>query len=385
MAAKIGQELPFPRAELDQRMARVRAKMAESGLDAVLLYDPENVFYLTGYQSIGYFTYQALLVPLKGEPVLISRVVNKFMAEITPTIGRFVATLDTDDPIDLTLKAIADLAPRGKLGVETNAWYLNVPAYQALVAKSGWTVVDFNGVVEWLRIVKSPAEIDRIRRAARAAEAGMHAALEASKPGANENDVAAAMHQASIAAGSEYLGHAPIAVSGERTAVTFAMWRRRTLVKGDVLFLETGGCIDRYHGLLARCAVLGKPTDEMRRMADAIIGGLNGAIAAIKPGATSGDCDHACRGAITKAGYGERFVHRTAYAVGIGFPPNWAEGKTLSLRKDDPTPLQPGMTFHIVPSVFGGEFGMCFSETVLVTETGSEVITQFPRELLVRA
>src|SRR5262249_53790312 len=138
-------------------MARVRAKMAERGLDAVLLYDPENVFYLTGYQSIGYFTYQALLVPAKGAPVLISRVVNKFMAEITPTIGRFVSVLDTDDPVDLTLKAIAELAPRGTLGVETNAWYLNVPAYQTLVAKSGWTVADFNGVVEWLRIVKSPS------------------------------------------------------------------------------------------------------------------------------------------------------------------------------------------------------------------------------------
>lgn len=383
MAAEIGQELPFSRAELDQRMARARAKMAESGLDAVLLYDPENIFYLTGYQSIGYFTYQALLVPAKGAPVLISRVVNKFMAEITPTIGRFVAVLDTDDPVGLTLETIADLGPKGRLGVETMAWYLTVPAYAALAGKSGWTVVEWNGVVEWLRIVKSPEEILRIRRAARAAEAGMHAALEASQPGATENDVAAAMHNASIAAGSEYLGHAPIAVAGERTAVTFTMWRRRPLAKGDVLFLETGGCVDRYHGLLARCAVLGKPTDEMRRMADAIIGGLNGAIGAIKPGATSGECDHACRGVIAAAGYGERFVHRTAYAVGIGFPPNWAEGKTLSLRKDDPTPLEPGMTFHIVPSIFGGDFGMCFSETVLVTETGSEVITQFPRELVV--
>src|SRR5690606_27814431 len=139
------------------------------------------------------------LIPAKGAPVLISRVVNRFMAEITPTIGHFVSVLDTDDPVDLTLKAIAELAPRGTLGVETNAWYLNVPAYQMLVARSGWTVVDFNGVVEGLRIIKSPAEIERIRRACRAAEAGMHAALEASQPGATENDVAAAMHNASIA------------------------------------------------------------------------------------------------------------------------------------------------------------------------------------------
>jgi Xaa-Pro dipeptidase len=118
----------------------------------------------------------------------------------------------------------------------------------------------------------------------------------------------------------------------------------------------------------------------MKRMADAIIGGLNGVIAALKPGITSGDADRACRSVIARAGYGDRFVHRTAYGVGIGFPPNWSEGKTLALRKDDPTVLEPNMTFHIVPSIFGGAYGLCFSETVLITAMGCEVITQYPRE-----
>ncbi len=380
MAAEIGQELPFSRAELDARMGRAKAKMAEAGLDAVLLFDPENIFYLTGYQSIGYFTFQALLVPANGAPVLISRAVNQFMAAITPTIGRFAAVSDTDDPVAATLATIADYGARGRLGVETASWYLTVPVYRALERESGWTLADWSGLVERLRLRKSPEEIDRIRRAARACEAGLAAALGAAKPGASENDLAAAMHQASIAAGSEYLGHAPIAVAGERTAVTFAMWRRRPLKTGDVVFLESGGCVDRYHAILARCAVLGRPTDEMKRMADAIIGGLDGVIAALKPGITSGDADRACRSVIARAGYGDRFVHRTAYGVGIGFPPNWSEGKTLALRKDDPTVLEPAMTFHIVPSIFGGEYGLCFSETVLITTTGCEVITQYPRE-----
>ena len=382
MAAQVGQELPFPRAELDARIARAQSSLAASGLDGALLFDPENIFYLTGYQSIGYFTYQAMILPAKGAPTLISRATNQFMAEITPTIGRCVAVLDWADPVEITLKTLAEQGFK-RLGLETQAWYLTATTYEALKARAGLAIEPWNGVVEKMRIIKSPSEIERIRRACRAAEAGMHAALEASQPGATENDIAAAMHNASIAAGSEYLGHAPIAVAGERTAVTFTMWRRRPIAKGDVLFLETGGCIDRYHGLLARCAVLGPPTDEMKRVSGAILDGLNAAISKMKPGATSGECDEACRSAITRAGYGERFVHRTAYAVGIGFPPNWSEGKTLTLKKGDPTPLQPGMTFHLVPSVFGGDWGMCFSETVLVTETGHEVLTQFPRELIV--
>ena len=380
MAAAIGQELPFERAELDARMARAQAKLAEAGLDAALLFDPDNIFYLTGYQTIGYFTFQAMLLPAKGLPILISRATNQFMAAITPTIGRFVIVMDWDDPVAITLATLAESGAR-RLGVETAAWYLTAQTHETLKAKSGAELVPWNGIVERLRLVKSPAEIARMRRACRAAEAGMHAALEAARPGATENDLAAAMHNASIAAGSEYLGHAPIAVAGERTAVTFAMWRRRVLAQGDVLFLETGGCIDRYHGLLARCAVLGPPTDEMRRVSDAIIAGLTAAIATMRPGASSGECDKACRDEIEKAGYGKRFVHRTAYAVGIGFPPNWSEGKTMTLKKGDPTPLEEGMTFHLVPSVFGGDWGMCFSETVLVTKTGHEVLTRFPREL----
>ncbi len=382
MGAIVGQELPFPRAELDARMARARAKLAEAGLDGALLFDPENIFYLTGYQSIGYFTYQALYIPKRGGPILVSRAVNQFIGAITPTLARFVEVRDGHDPVEATLKAMSEHGAAGTIGLETSAWYLTVDLYEALKARAGVHFQPWNGVVERLRLIKSPAEVERMRRACRAAEAGMHAALEASVPGATENDVAAAMHNASIAAGSEYLGHAPIAVAGERTGVIFAMWRRRVLEKGDVVFLETGGCIDRYHGLLARCAILGKPTDEHRRVSDAIIGGLSAAIETMRPGATSGECDAACRSTIERAGYGPRFVHRTAYAVGIGFPPNWSEGKTMTLRHQDPTPLEAGMAFHLIPSVFGGDWGMCFSETVLVTETGHEVLTQFPRALV---
>jgi Xaa-Pro dipeptidase len=384
MAARIGQELPFTEAEHERRIARARAAMAEAGIDAALLFDPENIFYLTGYQSIGYFTFQAMLIPPRGKPVLISRVVNKYMAAITPTLGDFVEIVDTADPVEVTLGAIADHTAGGVLGLEMAAWYMTANVYEAIKARAGREICDWSGVIESHRVIKSPEELDRMRQAARACEAGMHAALEATRVGASENDIAAEMHRASIAAGSEYLGHAPLAVSGERSAVCFAMWRRRVLEAGDCVLLENGACIDRYHALQARVAVLGEPSDEIKRVSDAILAGLNALLETVRAGITSGEADAACRREIAKAGFGDRFVHRVAYSVGIGFPPNWSEGKTLSLRPDDPTPLQAGMTFHSVPSIFGGDFGMVFSETFHVTETGCEVLTEFPRKLLVQ-
>ncbi|MBT5416186.1 MAG: aminopeptidase P family protein, partial [Rhodospirillaceae bacterium] len=113
MAARMGQELPFTEVEHERRIARARAAMVEAGIDAALLFDPENIFYLTGYQSIGYFTFQALLIPPKGKPVLISRVVNKYIAAITPTLGEFVEIVDTADPVEVALAAIADHTASG--------------------------------------------------------------------------------------------------------------------------------------------------------------------------------------------------------------------------------------------------------------------------------
>jgi Xaa-Pro dipeptidase len=220
-----------------------------------------------------------------------------------------------------------------------------------------------------------------MRSAARAAEAGLEVALDAVTIGASENDLAAAMHSASIAAGSEYLGHPPLVVSGERTALCFSMWKRRELREGDVILLELAGCVDRYHAIVARCAVLGKPTKKQRKMADTIIAVLEKAIESIKPGVTSAEVDMKCREITESAGVEGEFAHRTGYAIGIGFPPNWSEGKFLSLRADDPTVLEPGMTFHCVPSLFGEQFGMCFSESVLVTDSGCEVLTEYPRKL----
>jgi Xaa-Pro dipeptidase len=131
-----------------------------------------------------------------------------------------------------------------------------------------------------------------------------------------------------------------------------------------------------------RGAVIAPVRDEVRRMADTILEALNAAIAAIRPGATSGEVDAACRAPIERNGFEPNFRKRTGYSVGVGYAPSWGEGHIVSLRRDDPTRLEPGMVFHMPPALrIPREHGLGFSETVLVSETGCDVLTDFPRRL----
>ncbi len=376
--------LPFPETVYADRLLLVQSEMALRGCDGLLLFNPENMFWLTGYQTIGYFTFQTMYVPRDGKPVIIARIVNRDLALAYSTIGSFEAVVDTDDPLDILCRYLGRaLADEATLGLETGSWYLTVRDYKRLEAGLNCTLVDCNGIIEPHRMVKSADELDCIRRACRAAEAGLHAAIGAVAPGRTENDLAAAMFEASISAGSEYLGHPPLVVAGEATALCFAMWRRREIACGDVVLLETAGCIERYHGILSRPVVVGEPTDRHKMATDALHGILETAIEAIEPGLTAGEVDLICRRRAEEKGLGAHFRSRAAYGIGIGFPPNWSEGHIYSIRPDDPLVLQPNMTFHVIPTLFFDDFGMCFSDSVRVTDTGAEVLTDYPRELFV--
>ena len=161
------------------------------------------------------------------------------------------------------------------------------------------------------------------------------------------------------------------------------MWQRRSIEDGDIVLLEAAGCIDRYHAMLSRPVVVGKPKQEHIEAADALQGVLETAIESIKPGLTSGEIDQACRKVVEKRGLGKYFKHRSAYGIGIGFPPNWSEGHIYAIRPNDPLVIQPNMTFHVIPTLFLDTFGMCFSDSVRVTETGCELLTDFPRQFYV--
>ncbi len=370
--------LPFTLDEYAGRLYRVRSELKRRGLDACLVFVPENIYYLTGFTTTGYYMYQTLIVPQEGEPVLVSYLEERINIERRSWVERFFTYSVIQDPIEVTTQALAELGlTRAVLGIEEGSMFLQVAAYKKILAahpRARWQ--DATGLVEQARLVKSPTEIRYIREAARAAEAGMAEALAATAEGRTENDIAAAVYRGTILAGSEYPGSPPYVVSGERSGLPHGTWEGRVLREGDIVFLEHSGCVRRYSAAMMRTAFLGDPPEVVHRTADALLAGIEQAIAAIRPGVTSGDVDRACRENVVRAGRGD-YTHETGYSIGICYPPGWNESHIMNLHPGDETVLEANMVFHLVPSLIVPEMQghVGFSDTVLVTDCGCEVLT----------
>ncbi|WP_167979028.1 M24 family metallopeptidase [Lentzea indica] len=194
------------------------------------------------------------------------------------------------------------------------------------------------------------------------------------------------MYSATLRHGSEYPGSPPYVISGERSGLPHGTWEGRELRDGDIVFLEFSGCVKRYSAANMRTAFIGTPPRPVTGRADAVIDALETAIATIRPGATSGEVDAAARKAILAHGFGDH-THETGYSIGVCYPPGWNESHIMNLHPGDETVLRPNMVFHLVPSLIVPELNghVGFSETVVVTETGCEVLTdkRVPRELQV--
>ncbi len=384
VSVKISEELLFTVEEFSGRLARVRSKMAERGLDVLLCPGPENIFYVSGYQSLGFQNYQMLIIPAEKEPVLVLRYLESFLAQKYSWIHSVVTYEDTDDPAEVTVNALREFGLLDRtVGIDESSFFFTVGDWRKLQAAIPH-LVRGTGVVESCRAIKSPKEIQYMKEAARLTCLGMKAAIEEIHVGATENDLAAAAFDAMTRAGSEYLTDDPIITSGDRAGIPHTSYMRRRLEQGDTVLLEMSAVYNRYHAPLMRGAVLGEPSLEVRKMADICLEALDAALKAVRPGVTAGDVDEACRSVILRHGVWEGFHKRTGYSVGFGFG-GWGEGHIISLKKGDPTVLVPGMCFHMPPALRDyGRAGLGFSETIVVTEGGAEILTDYPRQLAVR-
>ncbi|HYU34533.1 MAG TPA: Xaa-Pro peptidase family protein [Thermoanaerobaculia bacterium] len=370
--------LPFPLAEYRNRLAKVREGLVARGIDACLISIPENIYYLTGFTSTGYYMYQTLILPAEGDPMFVTYLEEKINVIRRSWMERYMTYSVIEDPIEVTFRAVREMGLENKvLAIEESGFFFPIRTYKQLVAQlphARW--VDGSGVVEQVRLVKSDAEIGYIRQAAKAAMEGMKAAIGAIERGKTENDLAAEIYGATLRHGSEYPGSPPYVVSGERSGLPHGTWEGRVLRDGDIIFLEHSGCIKRYSAAMMRTCFLGKPPDVVRRTADIILLGLQKAIDTIRPGVTSGEVDAACRQTILGAGFND-YTHETGYSIGVCYPPGWNESHIMNLHPGDETVLVPNMVFHLVPSLIIPEMNghVGFSDTVVVTETGREVLT----------
>ncbi len=378
-------ELPFSLEEYVGRLDKVRREMAGAGVEVMLTTVPENIVYLTGYHTLGYFTYQVLVVSLEQPPILLTRAMNLDKARVDSCLEAIEGYGDTEDPDDATWRVLDTYGLPGKrIATQEDAWFFSVARWKKLVRRLGVDdLPDCSGLVERVRRVKSPREIEYIREAGRYAMVSLDAAIAAVAPGVLETEVSAAAHWGLHRAGSEYLGHSPQFVTGPQAGLGFECAGRRPIRPDDVVYMEAGGTHNRYNGMVSRTVIVGRPDSRWIAMAEASRDALNAAKAAIQPGVTSHKVDRAARETIRRAGFAEHFLHRTGYSIGIGFPPDWGEGRIMSINENDPTLLEPGMCFHLIPDLkIALHGGVVFSESVAVTATGCDVLTPYSQELV---
>jgi len=381
-------DLAFPVAEFERRLAAVQSAMSERQLDGLVLFGPANLFYLTGYETIGYSNFQFAAVPRQGEPRLLVRELESAPARRLTWVNSEPSSYEDDeDPLGASVELLREMGlGRARLGFDLASSFLNVRTFRRFESMlPDAAIVDGGGAVEEVRKIKSSHELDCFRHAARYTEAGMRAAMNAVHEGAIDNEVGAAAAQAMYAAGSEYFASGPTVTTGYRSGVAHTTFQRFPIERGDAVLVEIGGNHRRYTSPLMRSAVVGEPDATVRRMYDACSAALDAAIAAMRPGVRAGDVHDACQRVIDQAGFEPNFRKRLGYSMGVGFAPGWGEGSFLHLSKGDQTTLRPGMVFHMPPALrIYPVVGVGCSETVAVTEDGVEVLTSFPRELAVR-
>lgn len=370
---------PFSDAEIARRFRRVRAGLEHRSLDAAIFASPENVFYLTGLDHWGYFAPHLLIVPLAGEPVLVTRAMERVSIEKQVKAARFRGHSDSETAADMAARVLRELKLDGKpMGLECWTSGLSHGLALSLGAQVDARWSDISGLADALRLVKSAEEQALMRRAAGISDAAAAAAIAAIADGARESEAAASCVAAMIRAGGHPPGFGPFIRPGSRLGEEHATWGDGQYKKGEPVFLELSGCVSRYHAPLGRLVHIGAIRDEDAKIAAIVRRAFDAVVAAIRPGAKARSVYAAWQAVVDEAGLSHYRRHHCGYCVGIGQPPSWTGGNGVTgLRHDSDLEIKAGMSFHILSWLMGSGRGDDFlSNTVLLTESGPEVLTQ---------
>ncbi len=380
------EDMTFAPEEYERRIRELRERMAARELDAVIISDPENLMYLTDHQTTGYSFFQALIVPLEAEPVMITRALEESNVVSRTWLEHSRAYPDSGDAILELVSTLRDLRlADSRVGYERNSYYFPAHQQDRFHDAFGEGLVDCFGIVEEGRIRKSPAEIEVMQLAAYAGEAGMAAGLHTAMSGATENEVAAAIASAMFRAGGEFPAVMPYVASGPRSMIGHSTWEGRMIRPGEHVFLEVGGCYRRYHAAMMRTVVNGALSDSMRSAQDLMKHTLAELRSLMRPGVTVSEVDRLTRRMIESNDVGASLATRAGYSIGIAFPPSWDEGYILSLLEGDERLLEEGMTFHLIPWMWGvdGNKTVGISDTVRITADGCASFLTLPEDFTV--
>jgi Xaa-Pro dipeptidase len=375
--------LHFKRNEFSERLASARIALRQKGLDAILLFSQESLYYLTGYDTSGYVFFQCGILMADDQPfTLLTRRPDLEQARQTSIIGDIRLWYDAEgsNPA-LDLKEILrekDL--KGAcIGIEMATYGLTAANYEKIrVAFNDWCQLqDASDVVRRLRLVKSQAEIAYIRRAAELADNALIAMIEATRPCAFEGDILAAGQNAIFHGGGDVAPTGPVLGSGERALLIRTSTGMTHLKKVDQLTIEFAGSYRRYTSCLMRTLLIGETNPLQERMFWVTLEALTAMSETVKPGRSLGEIDDAHRRVYDAAGYSDQRMAACGYSLGATYRPTWMDVPPM-LYSGNPLLAQQGMVFfmHAILCDTQSCLAMSLGYTVVVTETGCDVLSR---------
>lgn len=373
--------LGFTLREYQRRWEAVLAHMAAAELDVLLVRSPENITWLTGYETPGYYKYHCLIVAPGIDPVLVLRRFECLNVAEYAWVTRIVPVDDWEEPPQVTARVLQNMGVQtDRIGIEKRGWFCTLEEFEQLhAALPGSAFVDGAGCIWDARMLKSDEEIAVMHRSAAIVDQAMQAGFDMARPGVADDVINAEVHRVIFEQGGEYMSLPPFILSGERTCLPHQTARSEIVNERDLVFFELSASKFRYCTALMRTLFIGEPTRRQQAVAEACIAALETAQAMIRPGVCAEDVDRAARAEIERAGFGEYFRHRLGYSIGVNYPPDWGEGEIISLCRGESRVLQAGMVFHLVPlCLVYRQFGIGFSETVRVTADGCERFSRLP-------
>lgn len=372
--------------------------MAQRGIDVLIVSDPSNMAWLTGYDGWSFYVHQAVIIGQTFDPIWFGRGQDAAGARRTTWLPERDIIGYTDDYVQSTDRhPMDDLAARliergqgtARIGVEMDNYWFSAKAYASLTAGvPNARFFDATALVNWQRAVKSPRELEYMRVAARFVEKMHKRIFDVIEPGLPKSSLVAEIYDAGlrydtgIAAGGDYPALVPLLPSGADAAAPHLTWDDKPMQPGEGTFFEIAGVYRRYHCPLSRTIFLGRPSQAFLDAEQAVLEGMEAGLDVAKAGNRCEDIAKAFFAVLAK--YGIEKDNRTGYPIGLSYPPDWGE-RTMSLRIGDTSVLETGMTFHFMTGLWMEDWGFEITESIVIRDGVPEILANYPRKLMVKS
>ena len=374
-----GPDLAFDVGEYEARLAALRSAMARDGFDLLMLSDPSDLCYLTGYTTFE-VSVQCLLLVSASATVLFVPAIEigpaVYLSRVDAVVGyAWESPMSVARQVDEQARALAP-GPAQRIGVSLWSGSLRPGLLSALQrAMPGAQFEDMGLLLDRIRLVKSAAELDYLAESAALTGRGLDAAADVIRDGVVDHEIARAGANAMLGGGSEFMSMQPIVTTGFRSGIIHTNHAGHRVDRGDVVFMEFGAVRRRYTAPMMRTATVGPPKDEVRRFHAVARAVLEAVMENARTGATFDEAARAGAAALAPIVDQAFFSGVYGYPVGIQFPPSWVAGSMFIARGNEAL-FETNMVFHLPICLRKpGEFGVGFSETVRVAPRGAVRIT----------